>query len=209
MIAFAQEKPAHVGAAKLGCRACQRVHDGFEIERRAADDLEHVGGRGLLLQRLLEIARLGLHLVGQADVFDCDHGLVGEHLQQAGVLFAERPGRDAGHRDDADGLAVIHQRREQHAAIAARPRDVARRRFELGIGQFRRRAGARQLVGRKLGERGRERGLQHGVAFRVGRREGSQINLAVAIAEYGGREAADQAVGAMRDGVEHRLHVGR
>ena len=30
----------------------QRVENRLQIERRAADDLEHVGGGGLLLQRL-------------------------------------------------------------------------------------------------------------------------------------------------------------
>ena len=36
---------------QFGCRLDQRVEHCLKIEGRAADDLEHVGGRGLLLQR--------------------------------------------------------------------------------------------------------------------------------------------------------------
>ena len=31
------------------------VEHGFQVERRAADDLQHVGGRGLLLQGFAQI----------------------------------------------------------------------------------------------------------------------------------------------------------
>ena len=99
------------------------------------------------------------------DVLDGDHGLVGEHLQQADVLFAERARCDAGDGDDADGLAVVHQRREQHAAIAARPRNVSCRRLGLGVRQFRRRAIARAAGRAETRSSGTgERGLQDGVA---------------------------------------------
>jgi hypothetical protein len=53
----------------------------LQIERRAADDLQHVGGRGLLLQRLLRGRASRLHLVEQAHVLDGDDGLIGEGLQ--------------------------------------------------------------------------------------------------------------------------------
>jgi hypothetical protein len=41
----------------------QRVKHRLQIERRAADHLQHVGGRGLLLQRLGEVIRTRVHLV--------------------------------------------------------------------------------------------------------------------------------------------------
>ena len=62
----------------------------LQIAGRRADDLKHIGGRGLLLQRLREIARLRLHLVEQPDILDGDHGLVGEGLQQVDLLVGER-----------------------------------------------------------------------------------------------------------------------
>ena len=59
-----------------------RIEHGLQIERRAADDLQHVGGRGLLLQRFGQVARARLHLVEQPHVLDRDHGLVGEGLDE-------------------------------------------------------------------------------------------------------------------------------
>ena len=61
----------------------------LQIERRAADDLEYVGGRCLLLKRLREIARLGLNLVEQPRILDGDDGLVGEGLEQLDVMLGE------------------------------------------------------------------------------------------------------------------------
>ena len=60
-----------------------------------ADDLEHLGGRGLLLQRLGQIARARLHLVEQPHVLDRDHRLVGEGRDQLDLLVGERPHRCA------------------------------------------------------------------------------------------------------------------
>ena len=52
-------------------RLDQRIEHGLQIEGRAADDLEHVGGGGLLLQRFAQ-------LVEQPRVLDGDDGLGGE-----------------------------------------------------------------------------------------------------------------------------------
>ena len=41
---------------------------------------QHLGGRGLLLERLGQLARARLHLVEQPHVLDRDHRLVGEGL---------------------------------------------------------------------------------------------------------------------------------
>ena len=51
----------------------QRLQHRLQIEGRAADDLEHVGGGGLLLQRFAQ-------LVEQPRVLDGDDGLGGEVL---------------------------------------------------------------------------------------------------------------------------------
>ena len=67
-------------AAQLSWRTGgrKRVEHGLQIEGRAADDLQHVGGRGLLLQRFREIARARPDLFEQAHVLDRDDGLIGE-----------------------------------------------------------------------------------------------------------------------------------
>ena len=48
--------------------------------------LQHLRGRGLLLQRLAQIARARLHLVEQPHVLDRDHRLVGEGRDQLDLL---------------------------------------------------------------------------------------------------------------------------
>ncbi len=55
-----------------------------------ADDLEHVGGRGLPLERL-ELVGARLHLVEQPHVLDRDHRLVGKGLDQLDLLGGKRP----------------------------------------------------------------------------------------------------------------------
>ena len=67
---------SHIGLAQPRHRFDQRVEHVLQIEGRAADDLEHVGGCGLLLQRFAQ-------LVEQARVLDGNHGLVREILSPA------------------------------------------------------------------------------------------------------------------------------
>ena len=49
------EQPGMLGIAQPRSRLDQRIEHGLQIECRAADDLEHVGGGGLLLQQLAQI----------------------------------------------------------------------------------------------------------------------------------------------------------
>src|SRR5262245_64792369 len=73
-----------VGLAQSSRRLHQRVQHRLQIEGRAADDLEHVGGGGLLLQRFAQ-------LVEQPRILDRDHGLSGEVYQQLDLLVGEWP----------------------------------------------------------------------------------------------------------------------
>src|SRR5262249_30988634 len=70
--------------AQPGSRLDQRIQHGRQVEGRAADDLEHVGGGGLLLQRFAE-------LVEEACVLDGDDGLRGKVSDQIDLLFGKRP----------------------------------------------------------------------------------------------------------------------
>src|SRR5262249_33672764 len=54
-----------VRAAELSSGLDERLEHGLQVEGRAADDLEHIGGGGLLLQGFGQIARLGLYLIEQ------------------------------------------------------------------------------------------------------------------------------------------------
>ena len=64
---------------------------GLQIEGRAADDLEHLGGRGLLLQRFAQIVGALAQFVEQPRVLDGDDRLRGEVLYQFDLLLGERP----------------------------------------------------------------------------------------------------------------------
>ena len=75
---------AFLGIAKPGRQFDERMQHRLQIEGRTADDLQHVGGGGLLLQRFA-------HLVEQPRILDRDNGLVGEGLEQRELLVGERP----------------------------------------------------------------------------------------------------------------------
>src|SRR5262249_34838202 len=65
-----------VRAAKACRRLGERVEHRLQIEGRAADSLEHVGGGSLLLQRFGELSRACLHVVEQPYVLDRNRRLV-------------------------------------------------------------------------------------------------------------------------------------
>ena len=68
-----------VGIAEPGCRFDKSLQHGLQVEGRPADDLEHVGGGGLLLQRFAQ-------LVEQARILDSDDGLCGKVLDKIDCL---------------------------------------------------------------------------------------------------------------------------
>src|SRR5262249_27517370 len=72
----------------LGCAKPRRVLDQsvenwLKFERRAADDLEHIRGRDLLLQGFAQF-------VEQPRVLDGDYGLVGKGLEKHDLLVSKR-----------------------------------------------------------------------------------------------------------------------
>ena len=72
--------------------------------------LQHLGGRGLLLQRLGQIVGALAQLVEQARVLDGDDGLGGEVRDQLDLLVGERPHFRAVDADRADQLAFLEHR---------------------------------------------------------------------------------------------------
>src|SRR5262249_37260022 len=87
----------------------------LQFTRRTADDLQHLGGCGLLLQRLAQ-------LVEQAGVLDGDDGLVGEALEQLDLLVGER----------LNSLAIDGDRVEQRIFLAHRHGDGRASAAEVG-----------------------------------------------------------------------------
>ena len=60
-----------------------RVKNRLHVRRRAADDAEHLGRCGLMLQGLAQFRVALLQFFEQPHVLDGDHGLVGKGLEQA------------------------------------------------------------------------------------------------------------------------------
>ena len=94
-----------------------RVEHRREVAGRGVDDLQHLGGRGLLLQGL---ARLG----DQPRVLHRDHRLRREVLQQRDLLVGERPDLLAVGSDTAEQASSLRSAHQTAGAYAAerRPR---------------------------------------------------------------------------------------
>jgi hypothetical protein len=82
-LAVEARRRAEASAAQNAGPFGDRVEHRLDICRRAADDAQDLGRRGLPVERLLRF-------VEQADVLDRDHRLVGEDLQQPHVLVGEQ-----------------------------------------------------------------------------------------------------------------------
>ena len=71
---------AELASQRRAALSSDGVEHRLQFAGRAADDLQDLAGRGLLLQRLGELARARLQLLEQPHVLDRDHRLVGEGL---------------------------------------------------------------------------------------------------------------------------------
>src|SRR5262249_38967145 len=86
----------------------------LELTGRARDDLQHLGGGGLPLQRLTQ-------LVEQPRVLDGDDGLAGEILDQLDLLLGEWADLLAVNDDGADQLVVLEHRHTDDGSRTAEP----------------------------------------------------------------------------------------
>jgi len=113
--------------------SCRALDDGIEhrldIGRRAADDAEHLGCSGLMLQRLAQFCVALAEFFEQAHVLDGDDGLSGEGLQKFYLLIGKRADLDPANDNCADGDAFSQQRRRQHGSLA----DVFLDRFDFRV----------------------------------------------------------------------------
>src|SRR6202022_3220671 len=92
-------------------RTQQRVEHRLQVEGRAADDLEHVGGGGLLLQRFTQ-------LVEQTEVLDGDDGLISEGFDEGNLSVIERFGLAARRGNRADDLTLPNHRSRNYRIIS-------------------------------------------------------------------------------------------
>src|SRR4029450_11390555 len=78
----------------------------MQIECRAADDLEHISGSSLLLERFAQFIK-------QASVLDSDHGLVGERCDEIDLILAKRIYFGSHQREHANHGAFTQQRHSE------------------------------------------------------------------------------------------------
>ncbi len=113
-IALAKEDRTPVGTTQLDGRLDQGFENGLQIKRRTADDLEHLGSCGLLLQRFGQVARPGLYFLEQVDVGNGDHRLVGKTRDEVYLPLGEWLDFSAGQEHDADDLVLLQQGDREH-----------------------------------------------------------------------------------------------
>src|SRR6516225_8730199 len=101
--AFLTSDRRDIRLTKSGGRLDQRVEHRLQVEGRAANDLEHVGGGGLLLEGFAQ-------LVEQARVLDGDDRLACEVPNEIYLLLAERADLTAVHHERADEIALLDDR---------------------------------------------------------------------------------------------------
>ena len=124
-IAFAQKQIAELGLADARRVRQHSFEHRLQLAGRTRDDLQHLRGRGLLLQRLGKFARARLHLLEQPHILDRDHRLVGEGRNQLDLLvgkWSRRATRD--HAMTPIGNPFSQQghakgRREMHRSCCA------------------------------------------------------------------------------------------
>src|SRR5262249_21380846 len=103
---------SHVRIAQSDRRLDERIKHSLKIEGRAADDLEHVGGGGLLLERFAK-------LVEQARILDGNHRLIGEGRDKIDLLLSERVNCRPRQEHGADRSSLAHERDAECGAKAA------------------------------------------------------------------------------------------
>src|SRR5262249_34107058 len=86
---LAMEDKRHFSFAQPRGRFDKSVQYCLQIERRAANDLEDVSGRRLLLERFRQIVSALAQLIEQPRVLDGDDGLRGEALEEPDLFLGE------------------------------------------------------------------------------------------------------------------------
>ncbi len=135
---LAQKKNTSIGRTQARRRLDQGIEHRLQIEGRAADDLEHVGGGGLLLQRLGEVVGALPQLVEQARVLDGDDSLGGKVLDQIDLLVGECANLLAVDGDGADQFTLIEHRNQEVCSSTGAFHEGNEARIALQVGGLRR-----------------------------------------------------------------------
>src|SRR5262249_24617063 len=107
----------HVRLAEPRGRLDQGVKDGFEVERRATDNFQHVSGGGLLWERLAQ-------LVEEPRVLDCDDRLVGEGGNQLDLFRCKWLRYSSRYEDHPHDISIAQERSAERRPVAANPLSI-------------------------------------------------------------------------------------
>ena len=121
-LALLQVDDAVVRIAQLLRRADERVQHRLQIERRAADDLQHVGGRDLLMQRFL-------CLIEQGNIADRDDSLVRKRCNKLDLPPSEGLHPPAGQDEHAYHFSRANERHTESRALPRKSRRFGKRIF--------------------------------------------------------------------------------
>src|SRR5262245_29370950 len=100
-----------VGIAKPCGRLNEGIEHSLQIERRTADDLEHVSGSGLLLEGFAQ-------LIEQTCVLNGDDGLIGKGSDQIDLLIGERLYNRSPDEDHPYDISLPQERGSEPSSIA-------------------------------------------------------------------------------------------
>jgi hypothetical protein len=100
-------EPQHyiIDPANPGSAFDYGVEDRLHVRRRAADDAEHLGGRGLMLQRLAQFRVAITEFLEEPHIFDRDDRLVGESFEQLDLLLGVRTNFRAADVDRSNDIS--------------------------------------------------------------------------------------------------------
>src|SRR5205823_4249108 len=119
------ENECIIGLTQTSCRLNQRVEHRLQIECRATDHLEHVGGGGLLLEGFAE-------LVEQPRILDRDHCLIGERFNQLDLFGGEWRGFRTRQRQRPDWISFSQKRNSKISPILSEFLRFEERVFRVG-----------------------------------------------------------------------------
>ena len=119
----------------------QRIEHRLQIEGRAADHLEHVGGGGLLLQRFAQIIGACRSSLSRRVFSIAIAAWPGECRDQLDLLVGERANLLAEDTDGADQLALSEHRDRKQGPVAAELDGADEQRIAFDIGALSRDVG--------------------------------------------------------------------
>src|SRR5262249_32001194 len=132
-ISLTNEQIAELRLAEPDSVRQHGLENGLQLARRTRNDLQHLGGRRLLLQRLAQIVRALTQLVEQPRVLDGDDRLGGKGFDEPDLLVVER-GHIAVHgANHADHRAVADQWRRDLRVVSEVARGLLGNRWGLRV----------------------------------------------------------------------------